>query len=418
MKLKPTTILAALALIGAGGFIAGRISSAPDAAATRETPPAETRSARASLSGSSSEVGKISPSTRPSSKRAASPADRLAKLESIVRGENALDRNRALLAYIDQLGPADFEDAVAHFRALGITDERMGEYSLLLAAWAEADPLNALTYAQKNTRNGFARDTILTTWATTDPDAAIRWAQTNHSGDGANPYLPGIIRGLAASDSAKATELLASMPRSVERGNGLDFILPTLLKQGADATQRWISGLPDSALRDGAMMRATDELASADPAGTAAWLMTHTGDARERRMDDVYRVWASKDQTAALSSFSQLPAGQDRTNALRGMVSNIASGDPKAAVGLMNQYPGDVTDRVVQHFVWHSFGNDPQIAASQVGRITDEVQRNAMYSRVLESWSEDEPDRAAAWIQANPLPDSVRNELARRLQRR
>ncbi len=397
--------------------MAGRISSSPDAAATRETVLVETKSARVSQSGSPSEGAKFSQSGRPSSKRTTSPADRLAKLEAIVRGEHALDRNRALLAYIDQLGPADFEGAVAHFRALGITDERMGEYSLLLAAWAQADPTSALTYAGKNTRNGFARDTILTTWATNDPDAAIRWAQSNHDGDGANPYMAGIIRGLAASDPAKATELLASMPRSVERGNGLDFLLPTLLKQGAEATQRWISALSDDSLRDGAIMRATGELASADPAGTAAWLLNYPGEAQQRRMDDVYRIWAGKDQGAALSSFVQMPAGDNRSNALRGMVSNMASADPKAAVGLMDQYPSDVTDRVVQHFVWHSFGNDPAVAASQIGRITDEGQRNAMYSRVLESWSEDEPDKASAWIQANPLPDAVRNELARRQQR-
>jgi hypothetical protein len=134
--------------------------------------------------------------------------DHKARLEAIVRGENALVRNRSLLALIDQLAPGEFEAAVAHFRSLGLTEDRMGEYALLLTAWAELDPTAALIYARENTQNGFATETILSAWATKDSEAAVRWAQANHQGDGANPYMPGIIRGIAASDPARATAAL------------------------------------------------------------------------------------------------------------------------------------------------------------------------------------------------------------------
>ncbi|MEO5914659.1 MAG: hypothetical protein ABIS50_10530 [Luteolibacter sp.] len=415
MKLKPVTALAALFLIGAGGFMAGRVSSSNSAAV--EHGPGETKSSRTSSSSLSLETGvgtKKSSQTRAESKHQESSKDRLARLESIVRGENPLDRNRALLAYIDQLGPGDFEEAVASFRELGITDSRMGEYSLLLTAWAQADPTSALAYAKENTRNGFAQDTILTTWATTDPDAAIRWAQANFEGDGPNPYLPGIIRGLSGTDPTKATELLASMPRSEERGKGLDFMLPHLLQQGTAATQAWITGISDEALRNGAMMRVADKLAENDPAGTAAWLIANPGEASQRRMDDVYGVWASKDSQAALSSFSSLPAGDDRSNALRGVVSSVAAENPKTAVSLLDRFPNDVNDRVVQDVVWHSFGSDPALAATQIARITDQGQRDQMYQRTLSAWMDRDPTSAQAWISTNPIPESVQTRLIRR----
>ena len=418
MKLKPITAFAALILIGAGGFMAGRVSSAGSTAGV-ETGPGETKSSRSSSPSLSLETGiatKKSSQTRTESKRQESPKERLARLESIVRGENALDRNRALLAYIDQLGPGDFEEAVASFRALGITESRMGEYSMLLTAWAQVDPTNALAFAKENTRNGFARDTILTTWATTDPDAAIRWAQANFDGDGANPYLPGIIRGLSGTDPAKATELLTSMPRSEERGQGLDYMLPHLLQQGTAETQAWITSIKDDVLRNGAMMRVAEDLAQTDPAGTAAWLLAHPGDATQRRMDDVYGVWASQDTTAALNSFAALPAGDERSNALRGVVSAVATEDPKAAVGLMDRYPNDVTDRMVQNFVWHSFGTDPATAATQIARIGDQGEREAMYRRTLDSWFDRDPTAAQAWVQTNPIPESVQSHLNRRQQ--
>lgn len=416
MKLTPVTALAALFLIGVGGFMAGRVSSSGNPT-TEADGPAETRSTRSSSRDASSpaaETKRVARPTKPENSGKSTTADRLARLESIVRGENPLDRNRALLALIDQLGAGDFEKAVANFRALGITDSRMGEYSLLLTAWAQADPISALTYAKQNTSNSFATETILTSWATRDPEAAILWAQNDYQGEGANPNFPGIIRGLVESDPTRATQLLASMPRSEERGTGLDYILPHLLQQGADATRTWIAALTDDSLRNGAMMRAAEKLAVTDPAGTASWLLANPGEAAQRRMDDVYSAWAKKDQAAALSSFTSLPAGDFRSNALRGLVSNAAIADPKAAVSLMDRYPADVTDRVVQNFIWHSYSTDPATAASQISRIGDEGRRDEMYRRMLDNWIDRDAATAQAWIAANPLPQTVRDRLVRR----
>jgi hypothetical protein len=417
MKLTPITALAALFLIGIGGFMAGRVSSPGSATVETETP-AETRSTRSasreSAAGTVESKRLARPAKSEKSETGGTTADRLARMESIVRGENPLERNRALLAFIDKLAPGDFEQVVANFRSLGITDSRMGEYSLLLTAWAQADPLSALAYTKQNTTNNFATDTILTSWATTDPEAAIRWAQADYKGDGANPYMPGIIRGLVESDPARATQLLASMPRSEERGQGLDYILPHLLQKGSEATRSWIAAISDETLRNGAMIRAAEKLAATDPAGTASWLLANPGEASQRRMDDVYSAWAKKDQQAALSSLNTLPTGDIRSNALRGVVSSVAVADPKAAVTLMNQYANDVTDRVVQNFVWHSYGTDPALAASQISRIGDEGQRDQMYRRMLDNWIERDPASAQAWIQTNPLPQSIRDRIVRR----
>ncbi len=420
MKLKSTTTLAALVLIGLGGFMAGRVSSPGSSAGAEGGGPAETRAARSSSRDSGGEEAgakRTARTVKADRGEKETGKDRLARLEAIVRGENPLERNRALLAFLDQLGPGDFEEAVAHFRSLGITDSRNGEYALLLTAWAQADPVSALTYAKANTNGGFAQDTILTSWAATDPEAAIRWAQTSHTGDGPNPYLPGIIRGIAQADPARATELLASLPRSEERGKGLDFILPHLLEQGSDATRSWISSITDETLRNGAMIRAADKLAQTDPEGTASWLLANPGEASQRRMDDVYSAWASKDQQAALSSISQLPVGEMRSDALRGIVSTVAVGDPNAAISLMDRYPNDVNDQMIQNFVWHSSGNDPAVAASQIARIGDEKERDQMYRRMLGNWIERDPTSAQAWIQSNPIRDAVRERLNRRQER-
>ncbi len=415
MKIPPLTIVAALLVIGAGGFMAGRASSpaaAPNAANEKEV----SRPARAS--GMASETESAAERMRRSKendRRSESNTARLARLESIVRGENPLDRSRALLAFIDQLAPADFEEAVAHFRSLGMTEDRMGEYGLLLSAWAKVDPLSALSYAKENTRSRFATDTILTTWASIDPDAAIRWAEANHTGDGANPNLAGIIRGLVATDPQRATQLLTSMPMSVERGQALDAMMPYLLSQGNEAARAWIGAITDDSLRNGAMMRAAERMAATDPAGTVAWLLANPGDAAQQRMDDVYSTWARQDEQAAMTSLASLPAGEIRSDALRGVVSSAAIQNPAKALSIMDRFPTDVNDDVVRNFIWHSFGNDPAMAATQIARIQDAGYRDRMYLRAVGRWIERDAAAAGAWMRGNALPPSVQEQLQRQL---
>ncbi len=419
MKLTPTTALAALILIGAGGFMAGRISSPVVSPSSTPEGTAETRAAQASSHEVTRESNGSTKSTRTARTERGekgSPHERIAKLEAIMRGENPLDRNRAFLTYLAQLGSGDFAAAAALFNSLELTDSRRGEYSLLFSAWAQTDPTAALAYAKAN--GGHATNTIMTSWASMDPEAAIQWAKANFSGDGANPYLPGIIRSLSTTDPARATELLASMPRSEERGKGLDYMLPHLLQQGADATRSWITSLSDSVLKNGAMERSVDRLAATDPAGTAAWLIANPGEAQQHSVDNVYGIWANRDKQAAMASFAAMPAGENRTNALRGMVSSTASEDPKAAVSLMNSYPNDVTDRVVQNFVWHSMESDPALAATQIARIADPEQRDQTYRRTLDNWLERDPAAATAWLQSNPMPPAVQKHLDARLNPR
>jgi len=415
MKPQSFTLLAALVLIGVGGFMAGRISAPESSDAENQDGPNARKSShvfgQTTGDSASGQAGRKSQHPERATRAAGTATERKARLEAIMRGENPLDRNRALLAFIDQLGPGDFEDAVAQFRKMGITDQRFGEYALLLSAWAKVDPMAALTFAKANTRNGFATSTILTTWASIDPEAAIRWAQSNHEGDSANPYLASIIRSLAGTDPVRATQLLTGMPKSQERGEALDAMMPHLLTQDSNAVRNWITALSDDSLKDGAMMRAATTLAASDPAATATWLAANPGQASQRMMDDVYTIWAEKDLRGALSAISAVPDPENRSNALRGVVNNLVNTDPQAALALMNRYPNDVSDRMVLGFVWRSFGSDPSLAINQINRISDEGQRNDMYGRMVGSWLNKDPNAANAWLQSNPLPTAVQQQL-------
>lgn len=422
MKWNATNVSAACLAVGLGGFVAGKFtggsagSSEADELIERAQQVSSERIS-SNRDGGSSRRDTASRTPRMGSDRSTATIDeRLAKMEEIVRGENALDRSRAMLSWIDSLAPSEFEAAVAKFRGLGITEARMGEYAMLLTAWAEVDPMAALAYTTVNTRGGMATNTVLSAWASRDPESAIAWAESNHEGEKANPYMVGIIRSLAATNPTRATELLQGLPFGSERGAALQTMIPHLMKGGAEAAKSWIAALSDERLRDGATARFAEEMAKSDPAGTASWLLANLGEASTRSVDEVFEEWAKTDKNAALASFANLPEGGARSRALRGLVTVEARQNPQAAAALMNRHPADVDDSMVMHFVWNAFDKAPDVAAGQIGLIKANDMRNRMYSRSLGAWLDREPAAAQRWIDSANLPEPVVRSLANRRQ--
>ena len=419
MKWNATSVSAACIVIGVGGFLLGKITSG-NSALSEEDRLAETPEKlihQRSISGNSESRSRAGANrfNRPTQQKTDISLDqKMLKMEQIVRGENALDRSRAMLDWIESLAPQDFEAAVARFRSLGLTEARMGEYAMLLTAWAEADPISALDYTTKNTTSGMATNTVLSAWASNHPEAAIAWAKANHQGDEANPYMAGIIRGLASTDPTRATALLTEMPFSAERADALEAMIPHLLQLDFEDAKKWIADLSDERLKGGAVARYAEAMAKQDPAGTAFWLMENLTESSVRSVDDVFREWARADSVAALANFEGLPAGDARSRALRGMVMADATKNPQAAASLMNRFREDVTDGTVHHFIWNSFEKAPDVATQQIGLIQDEGSRNRMYARALDAWLERDQAAAQRWIDTANLPASVMESLGKR----
>jgi hypothetical protein len=403
--------LAAVTLIAGGSFFAGRLSvssDSPENSPESDGPVASARAAGGSASSGSESSGNArSGDAKSLSSRSASKEAKFAKLEEIVRKNDPVERNRALLAFLDQLGPGEMKEAVERFKSLDLGESRNGEYAMLLAAWAKADPVAALDHAKEDDEDEFALKTILATWAGNDPDAALRWADAQFDGDGANPYLIGIIQGIAATDLNKATQLLTGMPYSNERGEALASLLPYVLTKGGDAAREWVSSIQDEQLREGVINRVVEQLASKEPKETADWLLANPSQASIRQLDDAMAAWAEKDQKGAVAYYDALPTGEARTNALRGIVNTMAGENPKEAARFMDSHPADTNDQVVQQFVWHSSQGDPALAATYIAKISNEREQINLYNRMLNGWMRRDPTAATAWIRSNPLPQAV-----------
>jgi hypothetical protein len=422
MKLSSLNVSAICIFIGLGGFFLGKFTSrkAELSGQDRLLDVSERKIQQRPIDGeddsrNSEPSNRSSRFNRPTQQRDSTRlAQKLVKLEAISRDNNPLTRGRAMLDWIDSLAPDEFEAAVDRVLSLGMSNQ--SEVFMLLAAWAEVDPISALAYTvnKDDGEYGEAAATVLGAWASRDVDAAIAWAKSNHKGDEANPYFNDIISGIVATDPDRATALLQELPFGMVRAEAFDIMTPHLVEIGEEAAKKWISELGDQRLRSGAIARLAEALAEKDPAGSATWLLENINERTVLSVDAVFSQWAEVDPAAAISNFENIKDEEARSRALAGIVVQDAAKNPQATLDLMNRFPNDLTDNTVQRFILTTYRVKPNLAVEQISKIQSEAARNHMYRRTLNSWLQQDEVAAKNWINSANLPSSVVENLDQR----
>tara|TARA_B100001094_G_scaffold327105_1_gene384556 strand:- start:91 stop:1359 length:1269 start_codon:yes stop_codon:yes gene_type:complete len=321
-----------------------------------------------------------------------------------------IERARGFLELLETLEADQFLNVVTEFRALGITEQRMSEYGMLLHGWAKTDPKGALAYTLKNTGTPFARQEIMASWSTDDPEAAIAFARANHTGTGANPLLVGVIRGIAPGNLSRATDLLQDLPYGRERGDTLQSILPLVMENGVSNALTWTASIADAQLQSGAINYIMSGLAGSEPRHAAELLVTlDDKSAAARAADDVGGALARLDLEEA-KTWSAGLNDELRSQAIEGVIGHYASQDPSAASEWLASLPETADlDGAIRQFAWRSQRSEPQLAADWIGQIQSIERRNEMYNSVLSRWLRNDPASAEQWIQTTPnLPENVR----------
>ncbi|MDA8975344.1 hypothetical protein N9F50_02030 [Akkermansiaceae bacterium] len=358
---------------------------------------------------SSSAARAISERKNGNSSSSKNVGDQIIELSKI---SDPIERTQALLALVDRLSPEEFQEVVASFRGMGNVRERMGEYAILLTAWAKTDPVSALEYTQENTGTPFARQTVLGTWAKTQPEAAIAWARNNYEGtegNKANPWLVGIIKGISQSDVTRATALLEELPFSNGRGEALGFVLNELRSQGGDAAQQWIAGLSDERLRDGAAARLAGKLGEDDPAEALAWAATISEQALKYSAADVVEGWAAKNPSSAQAWVDQQPE-EIRSKAGRGFIDAIAGDDPQTASEWLTPYAGNPAyDDAIRELIYSTAEKDPAMSGGWIMNLSSERDQTRTFHRALRGMMGSNADATMDFINSTEtLPDGIR----------
>ena len=372
---------------------AGRVSSGNTA--RHEASEADVKSARS---------GKREAAER-GSKAGASVTVRLGEINRIA---DPLERQAALMELIARLGPDEFEAFAEQYRAMEHFGNTRSEFEMILRGWAKADPLAALTYTSKQPNNREQSSVVLASWAANDATAAIQWATDNFKGDGANPWMAAIIRGIAAYDVTQASKLAAAMPRSYERGEAIDSIARALLVQGADVAMAYPATIQDPVLRAGFISMIADRIADKNPDQAATWLASMgDADAQNRVARHIGEALAQQDVSKAADWVRKL-SPEAQAEAARGVLIPMSRGDIPGTAKWVSTLSGIPNfDSVVEEYVWSCDHRSPEQSAAWIQGVSDPEQRTRLYHRMLGEWAKRDAAAVKNWVANNTVPQSV-----------
>ena len=330
------------------------------------------------------------------------------QLTDISRIGDPLARQAALMDLLARLGPDEFPAVAEQFRNLDHFSGAGGEYELILRAWTKADPMAALEHAIALPDGRGETRTVLSSWAIQDPAAAEEWARANHSGDGPNPYLAAVIRGLATQDVNRATLLASSMPDSGERRDAIESISRALLVKGADEAIVFAGTIEDPAIRGNFISSIANRLGAKDPAKAADWIASMTSpDDQNRAARNVANALARQAPQNAATWVAQLqPAA--RAEAARGVIPAMSSGDIEGTARWISTLQGVPNyDQVVEEYVWSCDQRAPEQSAAWIRAVADTAQQTRLYHRMLGEWARRDAAAVKNWVANNPVPDTV-----------
>lgn len=426
MNKRSALIAGTWALSCGAAFLAGRTSFNPNSGKELPNSSPQSLSSRGSdpqTARSLQEDGKSSPGSR--FRASANPASEELQLKEAVlaltRMTDPIARAEGFLQLVKDLSPDQFLTVVDTYRSEGINEEDFGEYRILLTAWAQVGPLEALTYAKEKTGSPFARQTILATWAKSDPTSAISWARENFDNKGddneANPWLVGVIEGLASSDLSQATQLLEELPYSRGRGEALGAIFDEISQLGTETGKDWVASLKDEQLRAGAAARLAGILAETDPKGAADWAAGLGTEAMKRAAQSIVERWVDNDLDAAQTWVETQPEEVIASAGSAIIEGILKQKDPAAASEWLATYEGNPAfDETVRTLVWRSMNETPELAADWIMKLSSERDQERTFHRVLGGWMGKDPARAMDYIQNNPVPDSIARRAEMQLQ--
>jgi len=337
-----------------------------------------------------------------------------ARLDQISLIGDPLDRQAALLEFINRLGAADFATVAEQYRMTEHFGNSRGEFEMILRGWTKVDPLGALEYTSKTLGDRHQTSLVLSAWAGADAAAAERWALANHQGEGPNPYLSAVIQGVAANDIARASQLAESMPQSHERGEAMEAIARALLVQGAEAAMAYPQTIQDPNLRAGYVAMIADRLANRDAEKAAAWLASmNDPEAQRRAAREVSESLARQNVSRAADWVKKLdPSAQ--AEAARGVIAPMSSSDIAGTAQWVSTLAGIPNyDRVVEEFVWSCDHRDPEQSAAWIRGISDPAQQTRLYHRMLGEWARRDADAVRNWVANNQVPNSVAQRFRR-----
>lgn len=292
----------------------------------------------------------------------------------------AASPNRRLAALVDYASKLDATQTLAALRKLDVEtgpEAKLARH-VLVARYAELNPLTALTYVE--TLGGAERaeqqSNALASWASRDAAKAAAYFEDN--------ILSGGLVG--DQDAQNAAVIAAEWARRDPKG-----------------AWDWVESLTPDA-RGEAMKRVATQLAATNPA-QALQAVSSLPEAYERAeaMQPLASQWARSDPAKTASWVQSLRDPAEQASAATGLVSSWMQSNPYAVSEWVSKLPNGATrDAAIKTMIRaQAVRNDPETATFWAATVQDETLRKELVSETVRRWQVHDPEAAQRWLAAN-----------------
>ena len=248
-------------------------------------------------------------------------------------------------------------------------------------AWARHDPIAALEWSK--TRDPFLEhdlvsEAMLSGWASVDPQAALAWARENKSPwdqeqKRGNERLIGVIKGMAETDLAGATELMKELDYVLYLDKAASTLMASAWAKGEQTAFDWVESFPEGKAKNSAYEALGKRLIREDIDRAVEWVDSmDESKIKTKIAKEAAKAMCILSPDKAADWVGRMPPGEARTASMERVVSEWVEQDPVATAEWLNQFPNDQSiDGALAIFAHQIAKKDPQSALQWAQAIED-----------------------------------------------
>lgn len=275
---------------------------------------------------------------------------------------------------------------------------------VVLREWAEEDPQAAASHAlglPAGKERIDAIASVVTGAAGTDRDAAMRLIEQMPAGAARTEALRRIVSEIGYKEPKAAAEFVLAMPPSQQR-NSMHQVIHNLSRQDRAAALDFANRLAGADARADALRTIVQQWSSDDPKAAAQYCVTNSVGTPET-IGSAVSSWARNDAAGALAWAGALPDGPPREAALSGAIAALGTSDPHRAAALATtMLTGQKQSQALGSIAGAWAAKDPNAAAAWAGQMGDLSARLNAVVNVASVWAQKDPAAAAAWAVRAP----------------
>ena len=259
-------------------------------------------------------------------------------------------------------------------------------------AWARHDPIAALEWSK--TRDPFIEqdlvsEAMLSGWASVNPQAALSWARENESlkdeeQKRGNELLIGVMKGMAETDLAGATELMKELNYVLYLENAASTLMASVWAKGEQAAIDWVDSFPEGKARNSAYKALGKRLIREDIDRAVEWVDSmDESEIKTKIAKETAKAMVILLPEKAADWVARMPVGEARSASMERVVSQWVEQDPVATAEWLNQFPNDQSiDGALAIFAHEVAEKQPQSALQWAQSIEDSERRERVIQYV------------------------------------